>query len=1010
MIENSIALNDYEIIRLLGEGGTARVYLAKNSRRNRPVAVKVPLVSDKNQNYDHLLEREYNLIGGINFPGLVRVYELNKNADNGPALILEYCPHKSLQSLNTPLAHDRLIELLSAISINLYYLNLLGIYHGDLKPDNIFSAREEPWDVSSASPPIKISDFSLGKRDREEDAKRLGLGTVGYIAPETLTDKKLNHRSDLFALGVIAYEIATGEHPFRDRDNDPVRINSKIKEYHPASPAEMNSSIPKESSDLIMALLEKDPEKRPKNAWEVCRVLESRGAEFPYRRIIRPKYLFAGDRNDSIEDFLAQEFFDFEKETIEYLEGLSGGNFADLRGLLEINYNKGNIVWENGKLRVNSESREILWPKRLKRDTWKRFAEFPHSVKRRAIKTAVIGKLRDAGRIGLDAGDSESRVTYGMIKCLREELSPITIKKQAGTIAGTAKETEGCSDIVARMYIVSRDIEPAYHAALEASRVLTAEGRYEETYRLLQDLIDLCREENETEKLRKTLMELGDAQKSAGDAARAEATYREIISCYTDDTGDKLLAEAYKDLGDVYKIKQNFDAGIEALQKAVKIYSELDDQLELSHTLNNIGNIHTINAEHDKAFQAYRRALRIQRRLKSMNDVASTLNNMATYYYSKGRFDRIKRLFNLSLVIGRESGNQAEVARVQNNLGFIYHELGQFDRAVESLMESQEIIRKTGIRKELLYNLNNLTEVMLSAGRLRESLGFLKEGVELANELSDKPHKAFFLNNMGAVLKRMGYLGQALEKIQEAIQLGNDIDDIDHPVICRIRLAEIYRRVGDRERAESLIDEIVDISGRHNINRAIISAHVLRGLINENIEEFTKAYEIAHKAMLEREADIIKLQIMDFNLSRGKFDFPQEWIDEAYQRFHFAGSDIEKARCYNTLGSYYLKINDFENASRFFNLAYRTSRESSLNPENMEASRNLGRVSTAGHEYETAFRYYRAAMETLKKMAGDIKDEAYRKGFLTTPEILEMSRELGALREKLSGTKETGSR
>jgi len=1013
MTEKAVDLSDFEIIRLLGEGGTARVYLARERDSNRPVAVKIPLESSDTEvhhRFDHLLNREYELIGGLNFPGLVRARQLVMTSDQIPALILEYCPHKSLQSLSGPLDPYLVANLISAISVNLYYLKLLRINHGDLKPDNIYLAGNDPGNWASISPLVKISDFSLGLRETEGSEKRLGLGTVGYMAPETISDRVLDHRSDLFSLGIIAYEMATGEHPFRDNRNDPVRINSKIKEFYPESPDKMNPGIPENLSDLIMALLSKEPEKRPLNGWEVCEKAEEIGASYRFRRIIRPKHLMTLLGNEPVHSFLSRTPFDFDLHTIENLDRLSEENRTSLRRLLELNFSRNNIAWSAGTLRLGSDSTKILWPRRLKKEAWERFLEFPYNRKRTAVKAAILGNLKDASRLGLINGNNEYTITYGTIKCLRGNLSRRTIKLQAKRLAESAKEKDECIDIAARMYIESENLDAAFHCSIEATRILVEASRHEEAYALLYDLKTLCRKLNDIGKLRRTLMELGDIQKKTGDASRAEKTYNEIIKTYSDGQNDRLLAETYKDLGDVYRIKQDFEAGLASLKKAEQIYSELDDQLELSHTLNNIGNILTINSDHDGAFSMYRKALRIQRTLNSTPDIALTLNNMAAYYFNKGRYDRVKMLFKLSLKINKEIGNSVEIARVQNNLGFINHELGLFAEAMESLMESQELSRKAGIKKELLFNLSNLTEVMLSAGRLRESLDFLKEGIFLADELADIPHKAFLLNNMAAVLKRMGYFGQAHERLLEALQLGNEIDDEEHPVVCLIRLADLYRIFGDKVKTGELITELFERGEKLGIKRAVITAHILKGILNEDVAELYKALEHSNKLLLERNSELIKLHIINYHLHLENLEFPQEWIDQTYKRFHYAALDIEKSECYNTIGRYYSKINDIGNAIRFFEMALRKADESSLFPEKMTAMRHLGRLAAMQNDYEKAFQYYRGAMEILKKIVGDIADENYRRGFLMNPDITAMSEELNSLRKKLYGKKEASPR
>ena len=210
----------------LGRGGTADVAKAHATHLNRTVAVKYPLQisDDPTIDFASLAKREWDLIGGARFPGLVRLWEApSRDPDY---LLLELCPGPTLDTVPKIDSLETALAILSAVATGLEFLNAAGLVHGDLKPHNIFLPPE--W---ATLPPeslfyVKLSDFSLGRRLDEPETIRAGLGTVGYMAPETIADRITSHRADLFALGVMAYQLVTGEHPFLKGDIDPVRVNS----------------------------------------------------------------------------------------------------------------------------------------------------------------------------------------------------------------------------------------------------------------------------------------------------------------------------------------------------------------------------------------------------------------------------------------------------------------------------------------------------------------------------------------------------------------------------------------------------------------------------------------------------------------------------------------------------------------------------------------------------------------------------------------------------------------
>ena len=216
----------------LGEGGTALVAKAFSEQLNRDVALKYPL--DKQEHsiteFQKLSRRENDLLGEIRVPGIVQIHSFSITP---PYLLLELCSGETLDKIGKVENSKTLFNLISAISIDLEFMRGIGLIHCDLKPNNIFL----PADRSQISGDrlffLKLSDFGLSKNESEPESARVGHGTIGYAAPETLASSAISHKSDLFSLGVIAYELATGVHPFIQGESDPVRIESRVREETP---------------------------------------------------------------------------------------------------------------------------------------------------------------------------------------------------------------------------------------------------------------------------------------------------------------------------------------------------------------------------------------------------------------------------------------------------------------------------------------------------------------------------------------------------------------------------------------------------------------------------------------------------------------------------------------------------------------------------------------------------------------------------------------------------------
>jgi len=201
----------YEITRELGRGGMATVYLARDPSFNRQVAVKVlPSQFTHDPQFRVRFEREAQVIARLEHPYIVPVYDFGQQGDQ-PFLVMRYLPGGTLENriAEKPMPLAQVVPIIQRIAAALDAAHKRGVIHRDLKPGNI---------IFDADGSAYLSDFGIAKLAQESSALTgtgMMVGTPEYMSPEqAMGVKGLDHRSDLYTLGVIIYEMLTGQHPY----------------------------------------------------------------------------------------------------------------------------------------------------------------------------------------------------------------------------------------------------------------------------------------------------------------------------------------------------------------------------------------------------------------------------------------------------------------------------------------------------------------------------------------------------------------------------------------------------------------------------------------------------------------------------------------------------------------------------------------------------------------------------------------------------------------------------
>src|SRR5918999_1670020 len=254
-------LGHYRIERLLGSGGMGEVYLADDTKLGRRVALKVlsrGLASDSDRR--KRFEREARAAAALNHPNIVTIHSVEE-VDGVPFLTLELIEGQTLADVipagGLPL--DRVLELSIPLADGVGAAHQRGVTHRDLKPANVMIASDGR---------LKILDFGLAKIKEDVRADEPALptaaltgegrivGTVAYMSPEQAEAKAVDQRSDVFSLGVMLYEMATGVRPFQGET--PMSTLSAIIKDTPKPIAEIRPGLPRELSKIINRCLAKD--------------------------------------------------------------------------------------------------------------------------------------------------------------------------------------------------------------------------------------------------------------------------------------------------------------------------------------------------------------------------------------------------------------------------------------------------------------------------------------------------------------------------------------------------------------------------------------------------------------------------------------------------------------------------------------------------------------------------------------------------------------------------------
>jgi eukaryotic-like serine/threonine-protein kinase len=271
----------YELDGIVGRGGMAEVYRARDLRLDRVVAVKT-LREDlaRDQTFQARFRREAQSAASLNHPSIVAVYDTgedNTGMSHVPFIVMEYVDGRTIRDLlrdDRRLLPERALEITDGVLRALDYSHRAGIVHRDIKPGNVMLNRQGE---------IKVMDFGIARAVADTQATMTQtaqvIGTAQYLSPEQARGERVDSRSDLYSVGCLLYELLTGRPPFMG--DSPVAIAYQHVRENPVPPSRLDPELPPWADAIVLRAMEKDPNDRYQSAADMRSDIQRALSGFP---------------------------------------------------------------------------------------------------------------------------------------------------------------------------------------------------------------------------------------------------------------------------------------------------------------------------------------------------------------------------------------------------------------------------------------------------------------------------------------------------------------------------------------------------------------------------------------------------------------------------------------------------------------------------------------------------------------------------------------------------------
>jgi tetratricopeptide (TPR) repeat protein len=748
----------YRIVMLVGEGGMGMVYRAVDEQLGLPVAVKVlrpELAAD--QRLVERFRRELVLARQVTHRNAVRIHDIGHDGEL-LFLTMDFVEGQSLQAVlrdQGRLEPGRAVDIARQLASALEVAHEAGVVHRDLKPANV---------LIQDSGRVCVSDFGVACSSGSHDLTRAGMvvGTPAYLSPEQARGLSLDGRSDLYALGLLLFEMLIGRLPSsrpggtREQRGGP-----------PPDPRKQRPEVPRHLAWVVQRLLQPDPGRRFQNAREVVEALDGERRPpafawfFEWFRGHRGRRRLAAAVGVAVLALLltSGSVYFPESEPAKPQSQPSGLETAPLvieEPPVPVSPSTAALrAWTQGQehlLRREDAAAAAAMQRAVAADptltaAWVGLARAQmglgqQEAAREAARRAVASVGPRSGRASWEARALEARLRgepeqARKIAAAWVERTPRDLEAHVdlAEISGEAGDLAAAIATLRRVVAAEPD-HPRAWLLLAKHSILAGDSRSAIEESLVHALRIQDRLQSDAGRA-EVYNALGVAYNDLGDLDHAAESYKKAVEIRRRLGDRRGLAASLRNLAAVDAVRGEPERAEERLAEALTLVQALGDLAGLADLSNDLGLLAEERGHYQEAMQHYREGLRLRLKLGQSLAVAESYNNVGYVCYLLGRYDDATVYGQRALALYREGGDQAGVVLGTQGIGLLQMAQGDWDAAAESFQESLATSRELGFEEATAAALLHLGRVGLLQGKFRAALGSFAEAFPRLQELGD---------------------------------------------------------------------------------------------------------------------------------------------------------------------------------------------------------------------------------------------------------------------------------